>query len=68
MIHGNIIVSPRPDPEMILPDGICSACDRPCRTVEIDNSYDDEFGTIVIWNTGSDCCEAEVIDELSDPA
>ena len=63
MIHGNIIVSRRPDPEADLPDSICSECERPCRTVEIDNSYDDELGTITIWNIGSDCCEAEVLEE-----
>lgn len=63
MIHGNITVSPRPDPDALRPDGVCSECEEPCREIPIDESYDDHFGTVTVWSTGSDCCQAEVIDE-----
>ena len=59
MITGNISLSSRPNDED-LSEGICSGCGEPCETVAIDESFDDAFGMVTSWGTGSDCCGEEV--------
>jgi hypothetical protein len=60
MITGNITLSSKPDPDD-MSDGICSGCGKPCETVAIDESFDDAFGMVSDWGTGSDCCGEEVL-------
>ena len=56
---GNIRLNSRPDDEN-LSDGICSGCGKPCEEISIDESFDDAFGYVESWGTGSDCCGEEV--------
>ena len=61
MITGNITKHSKPSCQD-LKTGICSSCLEEVEEVPIDNSYDDNFGTIEDWGTGSPCCEAEVLE------
>ena len=60
MITGNITLSSKPDPDDMA-DGICSGCGERCEEIAIDESFDDAFGMVTSWGTGSDCCGEEVL-------
>jgi hypothetical protein len=58
MQYGNITLhaAPKDRPREV---AICTSCGRECEEIDIDNSFDDHFGTVTSWDRGSDCCEAE---------
>jgi len=43
-------------------EGICNECGEGCRAVVIDNSFDHAFGTEHLYDNGSPCCHAEVVE------
>lgn len=60
MIYGNIKLNSIPS-EKELVDGICSSCCKECKSVVVDDSFDDAFGEVSCYSIGSSCCEAEVL-------
>ena len=59
MITGNITLKSKPDESGLRTDVICTSCDKPCKEVAIDLSFNDGFGLVRDWGVGSDCCQAE---------
>jgi hypothetical protein len=61
MIIGNITLSSRPT-ETRSSGIICLSCLEECSEVGIDESFDDCFGSVTCWNTGSSCCESVCVE------
>lgn len=55
---GNMILNscPNKEPE----EGICMGCLEEARAEPINNSFDDQFGTVIDWGWGTSCCECEI--------
>lgn len=60
MITGNITISRRPDPDDLRTGVICTCCEKECDEVGVDESFDDQFGCVTCWGSGSSCCGSEV--------
>ena len=54
---GNISINHRPHCDV---DGICLSCLEKAKEVPIKENFDDQFGRVEHWSTGSDCCGGEV--------
>jgi hypothetical protein len=59
MIIGNITLSSKPDSESLRSGMVCASCLCECEEVPVDNSFDDQFGLVTVWDVGSDCCGAD---------
>jgi len=61
MLMGNVWKS-HPVSEGDLGTGICSNCHRLADAKNIDESYDDAFGTVYDFSIGSECCAEPLYD------
>ena len=57
---GNIWINRPKDPED-LGKGICSDCLQECDEVNVDESFDDQFGTCYQFSVGSSCCHGKLL-------
>lgn len=62
MITGNITLSRKPTEDELRSGVICSSCLQECEEVPVDDSFDDQFGNVTCWGSGSDCCGAECLE------
>jgi len=59
MIRGKVTRSRKEDLEGLGKMAICCQCNEVCTVVPVDESYDDQFGTVTNWQARSSCCHNE---------